>query len=184
MQYSTSVWIQIIKAKHTPNGTVIVLFKTLCTSIVQIVHNSVSCTVVSMNHMQSGSSSTIVSPFVHHISLADRNRKYHKDDIFFYLRIYVHTSSNQGSHIRKPTVPKVMHYGQERTFPWHNNATSPEYAPIRLMLQIILHSVALWPYSTKVKNIVKSTVPVLFSSICTKDLEQRWTAPWSRIIHK
>ena len=31
MQHSTSVWMHIIKANHTPNSTVLVLFKALCT---------------------------------------------------------------------------------------------------------------------------------------------------------
>ena len=104
--YSTSVWIHIRKAKHTPNSTASVLFKALCTQdlksreaakwsncvrihamhtkqsfpvtkvwIVQILHNSVSCTAVSMKPVQRGSSSTIVSPFLHHISLDERNPK-------------------------------------------------------------------------------------------------------------
>ena len=43
--------------------------------IIQNVHNSVSCTVVFMKHVQSGSSCTLVSPFVIHISLAKRKPK-------------------------------------------------------------------------------------------------------------
>ena len=42
-------------------------------------------------------------------------------------------SSNQDSHLRKPTLPKVTHYAQERAFPWHTSATCPECAPIHLV---------------------------------------------------
>ena len=44
--------------------------------------------------------------------------------------------------------------------------------------QVMLHSSALCPYSMKAKD-VKSTVSVLFASLCIKDLELRWAAPWS-----
>ena len=54
--------------------------------------------------------------------------------------------------------------------------------------QVMLHSSALCPYSTKAKTMVKSTVSVLFASLCAKDREPRFDAPWSntksRIIHK
>ena len=43
----------------------------------------------------------------------------------------------------------------------------------------MLHSSALCPYSRKAKNILKSTVSVLFASVCTKDLELIWAARWS-----
>ena len=43
--------------------------------------------------------------------------------------------------------------------------------------QVILHSSALCPYSTKAKNIAKSTVSELFASLCTKDLKPRGSAP-------
>ena len=39
---------------------------------VQNVHNSVSCAVVFMKHIQSGSSCTIVLLFVHHINVAEK----------------------------------------------------------------------------------------------------------------
>ena len=35
--------------------------------------------------------------------------------------------------------------------------------------QVMLHSSALCPYSTKAKDMVKSTVSVLFASLCTED---------------
>ena len=45
--------------------------------------------------------------------------------------------------------------------------------------QLLLYYSGLCPYSTKAKNIVKSTVSVLFPSLCTKDLEPRWFAKLS-----
>ena len=45
----------------------------------------------------------------------------------------VQNSSNEDSHLRESTVPKDLHYPQERTFPWHTIATCPECAPIRLV---------------------------------------------------
>ena len=59
------------------------------------------------------------------------------------------------------------------------SATCPEYAPIRLWLaigQVMLHFSAIYPYSTKAKNMVKSTVSVLFAFHCTNYLEPRWVA--------
>ena len=49
------------------------------------------------------------------------------------FRTYVQNSFNKDSHVRKPTVPKVTHNGQKRTFPWHTTATCPEGLPIRVM---------------------------------------------------
>ena len=93
----------LLPYEHTPNSTVSVLFKALCTLdlkpsgaarwsnyaqnrtlctkncfpvtdvwIVQNVHNSVVC----MKHVQSGSfCCTIVSPFIHHRSLAEKKEE-------------------------------------------------------------------------------------------------------------
>ena len=111
MQHSTSVRLHIRKAKHAPNIIFSVLFKPLCTLdlksgdaakwsncaqidalckrnkawLVQNVHNSVSCTGVSMKYIQGGSSCTIVSTFVHHLSMAERKEKHPKYDIFSVL---------------------------------------------------------------------------------------------------
>ena len=49
--------------------------------------------------------------------------------------------------------------------------------------QVVLHSSAFCPYSTKAKNMVKSMVSVIFASLCTKDLELRWASPWSNFKH-
>ena len=102
MQYSTSVWMQESKTHAIKHG--FVLFKILCTMdlkprgppkwsncaqimhkklsfpdtkvwIVQNMHNSFSCTAVSMKHVESGSFCIIVSPFGHHISLAPKKQK-------------------------------------------------------------------------------------------------------------
>ena len=59
------------------------------------------------------------------------------------------------------------------------SATCPEFAPIRFVRyrKDMLHSSAMWTYSTKAKNMVKSTVSLWFASLCTKDLETRWAGP-------
>ena len=38
----------------------------------------------------------------------------------------------------------------------------------------------LYPYSKKAKKMVKSTVSLIYASFGTKNLEQRWSAPWSK----
>ena len=93
------------------------------------------------------------------------------------IRTSVQNSSNQDSHLRKPTVPKVMHFAQERTFSWHTSATRPECAPIHLLRY--RPSCYTPPNSMKAKNLVKSTVSVLFASLCTKDHEPTDAAPSS-----
>ena len=55
-----------------------------------------------------------------------------------------------------------------------NSANFPEYAPFCFMRHVMLHSSSWCPYSTKAKNMVKST-----ASLYTKDLEQTWAAPRS-----
>ena len=59
--------------------------------MVQNVHKSVSCTVVFMKRVQSGSSCTIVWHFVHHIIWAERKIKTHPwhYDIFSVLSVRV-----------------------------------------------------------------------------------------------
>ena len=120
MQDSTSEWIHIRKAKHTPNSTVLMVFKNMCTLdlklggaakcskcakirglctgnkvfltkiwLVQNVHNSISCTVVSMKHVQSSYSYTIASPFVHHTSLAEKKPNTLIHDLFSVLSVRV-----------------------------------------------------------------------------------------------
>ena len=122
--------------------------------IVQNVHHSVSCTVVFVKHVQSGYSCTIVSPFVHDFQLAEiKPKTLYIWHFQFTFRTCVKNSSNQDSHIRKPTVPKFTHYAQEMTLPWHTSGTCPECAPIRL---VMLHSTALCPFRTKAKEMVNA----------------------------
>ena len=47
-------------------------------------------------------------------------------------------SFNQDLYVRKTTVPKVTHYGQERTIPGHSIATCPECLPVRLVRVALL----------------------------------------------
>ena len=56
-------------------------------------------------------------------------------------------------------------------------ATCPECPPIRFVSSHVYS--ALCPYSTKAKNMVKSTVSLLFASLCSKDFEPRGAAAWS-----
>ena len=146
---------------------------------VQNVHKSVSCTVVSITRVRRGSSCTIVSPFVHHMSLVERKEKYPKYDILSVL--FVHVCRTCPTKIRISESQLYPKYPKE----WRFRDTSMQFVQnvhrfaSCAIGQVKLHSSAWRPCSTKTKNTVKSTISVLFASLCTKDLEPRWAAKWS-----
>ena len=103
--------------------------------LVQNVQNSVSCTVVSMKYVPSGSSCTKVLHLVHHISLEQRKAKtpwvWHYECTFGFS---VQNFSNQVLHLRQLKVLYLTHYEQESTFPWHTSAghvTLLDFMPIQ-----------------------------------------------------
>ena len=150
--------------------------------IIQNVHNSFSCTVVPMKHVQCGSACTIVSPFVHHIPLPKRNQKHPRYAIFRVLSVPVCRARPTKIRMSESQLyPKLRRIHKK----WRLHDT-----PVQLIQnvhrfdscaigQIMLHSTALFPYSRKTRNMVKTKVSAVFASLCTKDLEQRWAATWS-----
>ena len=145
------------------------------------MHNSISCAVVFMKNVQKCSSCTIVLPFVHHIRVAEKkNHKHPKYDIYVLLSVPV--CKIRPTKIRmfaNQLYPKLRIMHKKRRF--HDT-------PVQLVMnvhrfascatgQVMLRSSALCPYSTKAKDMVKSTVSLLFASLCTKELEPRWAAP-------
>ena len=66
------------------------------------------------------------------------------------------------------------------------SAICQEWAPIRLLPYRPSHVtlvIFMSMHNERKKNMVKSTVSVLFAYLCTKDLETRWAAPWSNCKH-
>ena len=55
------------------------------------------------------------------------------------FRTCLQNSSHKDSHVSKATVPKVTHYAQKTTFPWHISLNCPECAMIRLVHYGPLH---------------------------------------------
>ena len=123
-----------------------------------------------MKHVQSGSSCTIVSPLIHRKSQAERKQKQTKYDIFSVLSVPMCRTRPTKFRISVSQMsPKLRIMDKKGRF--HDT-------PVQLVLnvyrftscrigQFMLHS-ALCPYSTKAKNMVKSTVSVLFASLCKK----------------
>ena len=150
-------------------------------STLKNVHYSVSCTVVFMKHVQSGYSCIIESPLFTIYPWQKENQKHPKYEIFSFLSVPV--CRTRPAKIRmfvNQLYPKLLIMHKK----WRFHDT-----PVKLVEnvhrfsscaigQVMLHSSAIWPCSTKAKYMVKSMVSVLSPFLCTKDLQSRWAAKW------
>ena len=129
MQFSTSIWIHIRKAKDTPNSTVSVLFKALCTldlkprgaAVIELCPNS--CIM----HMKQSFLDTKVW-LLQNVHISVSCIVVSKKRVFLCGEL---VQQRFASH--KPTLPKVTPHRKQRTFPWHTSATFPVCASFRLM---------------------------------------------------
>ena len=124
--------------------------------LVQNMLNTVSCTVVSMKHVQSGCSCAIVSSFIHHISLAERKPQHPKYHVFIAILAPVWGT--------RPT----------KKGRFHDTPVQLVRNVRRFASCVMLHSSELCTYRTIAKNMVKITVSLLFASLCRKTWKQDW----------
>ena len=121
------------------------------------MHNSVLCTVVFMKHVQSGSSCTIVSPFVHHLSFAEKKTKC---DIFSAISVAVCRTRPTKIRISVSQLyPKLRNIHMKRYFrdtPGQLVQNVHRFAWCALG-RLMLDSSALCTYSTEAKTMLKNT---------------------------
>ena len=146
------------------------------------MNNWISFSLVSTKHVQSGSSCTVVWSFVHHSQLSERNIKHTKYDIFSVLSVPLcRTRPTKICMCVSQLYPKLRITHKKFCFhatPVQLVQNVHRFASCAIR-QVILHSSTFCPWSTKAKDMLKSTVSALFASLCTKDLDPRWGAPWS-----
>ena len=122
--------------------------------------------------------STITERFLHHTFLAEGKTK---TPYIWHFQSTFHTcfqkSPEKDSHLRKPTVPKVTQYAQERTFPWHqcNLSRMCTDTPRVLKAKSCYTPQSYAHRAQKLKTWWKARFPC-YLRLCTKDLEPRWAA--------
>ena len=107
-----------------------------------------------------------------------KHPKYH---IFSVISVPVwRTRPKKDSHFPKPTVRELRSNHKKGRF---------HETPVKIVQnvhrftscafgQVMVHFSSLCSWSTKAKNMTENTVSLLLASLCVKDLEPRWYAPW------